>query len=103
MGFNISEIVQGSTWKNFMKYLYGWGASLVLLGALFKLMYWPGAGTMLTIGMSTEVIIFFFSAFEPVHYEVDWTIVYPELAGMTDEEELRKYRKGSGLSGGLDR
>lgn len=102
MGFNISEIVQGSTWKNFMKYLYGWGASLVLLGALFKLMYWPGAGTMLTIGMSTEVIIFFFSAFEPVHYEVDWTLVYPELAGMTDEEELRKYRKGSGLSGGLD-
>jgi len=82
-----------------MKYLYGWGASLVLLGALFKLQYWPGAGTMLTIGMTTEVIIFFFSAFEPIHDEVDWTLVYPELAGMTDEEELRKYRKGSGLEG----
>lgn len=82
-----------------MKYLYAWGASLVLLGALFKLMYWPGAGTMLTIGMSTEVIIFFFSGFEPLHDEVDWTLVYPELAGMSDEEELRKYRKGSGLEG----
>ena len=85
-----------------MKYLYGWGASLVLLGALFKLQYWAGAGEMLTIGMSVEVIIFFFSAFEPIHDEVDWTLVYPELAGMSDEEELRKYRKGSGMSGGLD-
>lgn len=82
-----------------MKYLYAWGASVVLLGALFKLQYWPGAGTMLTIGMTVEVVIFFFSAFEPIHDEVDWTLVYPELAGMTDEEELRKYRTGSGLEG----
>lgn len=82
-----------------MKYLYAWGASLVLLGALFKLMYWPYAGLMLSIGMLTEVTIFFFSGFEPLHDEVDWTLVYPELAGMTDEEELRKYRKGSGLEG----
>ncbi len=99
MGFNIAEIVQGEKWRTFMKYLYAWGAALVLLGALFKLMYWPGAGTMLTIGMTTEVVIFFFSAFEPLHDEVDWTLVYPELAGMSDEEELRKYRKGSGLEG----
>jgi len=99
MAFKISEIVQGSGWKNFMKYLYAWGAALVLLGALFKLQYWPGAGTMLTIGMTTEVVIFFFSAFEPIHEEVDWTLVYPELTGMTDEEELRKYRKGTGLEG----
>ncbi len=102
MGFNISEIVQGSAWKNFMKYLYAWGAAVVLLGALFKLQYWPGASIMLTIGMSVEVVIFFFSAFEPIHDEVDWTLVYPELAGMSDEEELRKYRKGSGMSGGID-
>lgn len=102
MGFNISEIVQGSGWKNFMKYLYGWGAAVVLLGALFKLQHWPGAGAMLTVGMTVEVFIFFFSAFEPIHDEVDWTLVYPELAGMTDEEEIRKYRKGSGMGGGLD-
>lgn len=95
MGFKISEIVQGSKWKNFMKYLYGWGASVVLLGALFKLQHWAGASEMLTIGMSVEVIIFFFSAFEPIHEEVDWTLVYPELAGMEDEEELRSYRRNS--------
>ncbi len=102
MGFNISEIVQGSGWKNFMKYLYGWGASIVILGALFKILHLPGAATMLMFGMGIEAIIFFFSAFEPIHEEVDWTLVYPELAGMSDEEELRKYRSDSKHGGPLD-
>lgn len=78
-----------------MKYLYGWGAAVVLAGALFKLQHWPFAGEMLTIGMTVEVIIFFFSAFEPIHEEVDWTLVYPELAMMDDEEEIRNYRKNN--------
>ncbi|NVO08455.1 MAG: gliding motility protein GldL [Bacteroidales bacterium] len=102
MGFNISEIVQGSGWKNFMKYLYGWGASIVILGAMFKILHLKGAAQMLMVGMSIEAIIFFFSAFEPIHEEVDWTLVYPELAGMSDEEELRKYRSDSKHGGGLD-
>ena len=102
MGFNISEIVQGSGWKNFMKYLYGWGASIVILGAMFKILHLKGAATMLMIGMTIEAIIFFFSAFEPIHEEVDWTLVYPELAGMSDEEELRKYRSDSKHGGPLD-
>ncbi len=102
MGFNISEIVQGSGWKNFMKYLYGWGASIVILGALFKILHLPGATIMLMFGMGIEAIIFFFSAFEPIHEEVDWTLVYPELAGMSDEEELRKYRSDSKHGGPLD-
>lgn len=82
-----------------MKYLYGWGATAVIVGALFKLMHWPGAGIMLTIGMTVEAVIFFFSAFEPIHEEVDWTLVYPELAGMSDEEELKQYRSSSRNSG----
>ena len=45
-------------------------------------MDWPGAGAMLTIGLSTEAIIFFFSAFEKPHEEPDWSLVYPELAYM---------------------
>jgi len=52
--------------------------------------------------MGIEAIIFFFSAFEPIHEEVDWTLVYPELAGMSDEEELRKYRSDSKHGGPLD-
>lgn len=66
-------------WKKFMAKLYGWGAAIVILGALFKIQHWPGAGIMLTIGLSTEAVIFFFSAFEPLHEEPDWGLVYPEL------------------------
>jgi len=67
-------------WKNFMAKLYGWGAAVVLLGALFKIQHWPGAGVFLTLGLCTEAVIFFFSAWEPPHEEPDWSLVYPELA-----------------------
>ncbi|HOZ15164.1 MAG TPA: gliding motility protein GldL [Tenuifilaceae bacterium] len=92
MKINIEEIVTSKKWKNFMKYLYGWGASIVILGALFKILHLPGAGLMLMFGMGTETVIFFFSAFEPIHEELDWTLVYPELTGMTEEDEIKGYR-----------
>ncbi|MCC6691253.1 MAG: gliding motility protein GldL [Bacteroidia bacterium] len=83
-------------WKNFMAKLYGIGASVVIVGALFKIMHWPGAGIMLTVGLSTEAVIFFFSAFEPPHEEVDWSLVYPELSGMHgNEEEGEEADKGT--------
>jgi gliding motility-associated protein GldL len=85
---NITEIVQSSGWKNFMAKLYGFGAAVVIIGALFKIQHWPGASYMITAGLGTEAIIFFFSAFEPLHEELDWTLVYPELAGMTDPDEI---------------
>ena len=100
---NIQEIVQSSGWKNFMAKLYGWGAALVILGALFKINHWKGATAMLVIGMLTEVVIFFFSAFEPMHEEVDWTLVYPELAGISGEDEFipmeREDRRSTGGGG----
>ena len=68
------------SWKNFMKYVYGWGAAIVIIGALFKLQHYPGAGPMLVIGLGTEAIIFFLSAFDPMHEDPDWSLVYPELA-----------------------
>jgi len=86
------DFVQTEGWKNFMAKLYGWGASAVIVGALFKLMHWPGAGPMLVIGMGTEAVIFFFSAFEPVHEEYDWKLVFPELA-IKDEESLERIRE----------
>ena len=97
---NMTEIVQSSGWKNFMAKLYGWGAALVILGALFKIMHWPMAGPMLTLGMSVEVIIFFFSAFEPMSEEVDWTLVYPELAGIGEDQELTPLAREERTSGG---
>mgnify|MGYP001240960641 FL=1 len=73
--------------KNFMAKLYGIGAAVVILGALFKIQHWTWADEMLIVGLGTEAIIFFFSAFEKPHAEYDWSLVYPELAGMNDGEE----------------
>jgi len=89
---NISELTQSAGWKNFMAKLYGIGASVVILGALFKIQHIPGGGPMITLGLGVEAVIFFFSAFEPLHEELDWTLVYPELAGMTDPDELDEYK-----------
>ena len=92
---SITDIVESSGWKNFMAKLYGIGASVVIIGALFKIQHWKGAGTFLTLGLCTEATIFFFSAFEPLHEELDWTLVYPELAGMGDEEEIEHFKEGA--------
>jgi len=79
--------VNSKRFKNFMAKLYGWGAAVVILGAMFKILHLPGADIMLVVGLTTEAVIFFFSAFEKPGEEVDWTLVYPELAGMSDEDE----------------
>ncbi|MBL7967678.1 MAG: gliding motility protein GldL [Prolixibacteraceae bacterium] len=82
---NIGEILKSKRWKILMGYVYGWGAALVLVGALFKLQHWNHSGIMLTIGLMTEAFIFFISSFEPPMEQPDWTRVYPELQ---DDYEL---------------
>lgn len=96
---SITDIVQSSGWKNFMAKLYGLGASVVIIGALFKIQHWKGAGLMLTIGLLTEAVIFFFSAFEPLHEELDWTLVYPELAGMSDPDDVEHFKENQFAEG----
>jgi gliding motility-associated protein GldL len=94
---NLAELVSSSGWKNFIAKLYGLGASVVIIGALFKIQHWKFATEMLTLGLCTEALIFFFSAFEPLHEEVDWTLVYPELAGLPEEGgELPAHGGGGG-------
>ena len=63
-----------------MPKVYGLGAAIVIIGAMFKILHWPGAAVFLSIGLTTEAVIFFLSAFEPVHRDVNWSKVYPELA-----------------------
>ena len=68
--------------KTMLNYAYSLGAAVVIAGALFKIMHWTGANQMLILGMSTEVLIFVISAFEPQfdnHAEYEWERVYPEL------------------------
>jgi len=77
--------------KKVMNFTYGMGAAVVIIGALFKLMHWPFASAMLIIGLGTEAFIFALSAFEPVDKELDWSLVYPELAGgEAKKKELKK-------------
>ena len=77
-------------WKKFMSYLYGWGASVVIIGALFKINHYPGASLMLIVGLGVEAFIFFMSAFEPLPKDVDWTLVYPELSTGKDAKGSKK-------------
>ena len=81
---SISKITEAKWYKVMMPKLYGGGASLVIIGALFKIQNWPFAGLFLTIGLTTEAVIFFFSAFEKQYEDYDWSLVYPELAHMQD-------------------
>ncbi|MBP6090139.1 MAG: gliding motility protein GldL [Crocinitomicaceae bacterium] len=96
-------------WKKFMAKLYGFGAAVVIVGALFKIMHWPFAGPMLVVGLSTEALIFIFSAFEPIHEDPNWELVYPELAlGHSDELDhsnlpAGKSKGGNGITDQLDK
>ena len=88
-------------WKKFMAKLYGWGAAVVIVGALFKIQHWPGAGPMLIAGLGTEAFIFFMSAFEPIHEDPNWELVYPELAlGHSDELDHESLPAAGGRHGG---
>lgn len=88
------QLVRSKNYKNFMAKLYGIGAAVVIAGALFKILHWPGADIMLMVGMLTESVIFFASAFEPLHVEYNWALVYPELAvGHEDEIEPKSKKK----------
>lgn len=83
-------------YKKIMSKVYGIGASVVILGALWKILHLPGASYMLIAGLGTEAIIFFLSAFEPPHEMPDWSLVYPELVGL----EPRNTGGGGGSYGG---
>jgi len=82
-------MAQSRSSKKLFNMAYGLGASIVILGALFKILHWElnlgfavlTGGFLLAVGLITEAIIFAISAFEPVDDDLDWSLVYPELAG----------------------
>ncbi len=73
--------------KKFMAMSTGFGAAIVIVGAMFKIQHWPGASFMLIFGLSVEAFLFIMGAFEPPHMDIDWTLAYPELAGGHKDEE----------------
>lgn len=91
-------------YNKIMPVIYGVGASIVIIGAMFKIMHWEGANLMLIVGLTTEAVIFFFSAFQPTHTDPDWTRVYPELADDYKGEAVvrTKTPAGNGVTAKLD-
>lgn len=83
-----------------MPKVYGLGAAVVIVGAMFKILHLPGAGVFLAVGLTTEAVIFFLSAFEPPHREVNWAKVYPELADDYDGPAPTARKQVSGGDGG---
>lgn len=81
------KIFQTKAYQVIMGYVYGWGATAVIVGALFKIMHFPAAGIILTVGMLVEAAIFFLSAFEPPMEHYDWSRVFPALGKKHTEWE----------------
>lgn len=102
MGAFNKHPLTGQKARTLLNYAYSFGAAIVIAGALFKIMHWPGANVMLIIGMGAEVIIFIISGFEPqqaMHPDYEWERVYPELA----EESAPVAKGGKPLTQQLDK
>ncbi|WP_340077759.1 gliding motility protein GldL [Leptobacterium sp. I13] len=84
-------MAQSKSSKKLFNLAYGLGASIVILGALFKILHWElgplNGGSLLAIGLITEAVIFAISAFEPVEEDLDWSLVYPELSGGSSKKK----------------
>jgi gliding motility-associated protein GldL len=80
-----------------MNFAYGMGAAVVIVGALFKLMHWPYASLMLIVGLLTEAGIFALSAFDAPEKELDWSLVYPELAGGDAKKKSEKKEEAQSM------
>lgn len=100
----MSKLGKVKGFKRFLHLASCIGAAVVILGALFKIMHWPGASVMLIVGLGTEAFLFCLFASDIPHEEVDWTLAYPELAGMGHDEleEDKKHGNNLPISNQLD-
>ncbi|MCE2613124.1 gliding motility protein GldL [Flavobacteriaceae bacterium D16] len=96
-------MAQSKSTKKLFNMAYGLGASVVIIGALFKILHWEfgplTGGLLLAIGLITEALIFAISAFEPVDDEYDWSLVYPELNGAqaSGKNQVKEAQEAEGL------
>ena len=94
--------------KNIVNIVYSAGASVVIIGALFKILHWPGASQVLMIGMFTEAFLFLIGTLEHPHPEFHWENVFPQLLEYGTKPELLEEKSkqarptllGAGVAGG---
>ena len=103
--FNIIYLLQkwldSVAGQTFMNYAYSWGASIVILGALFKLTHLPGANVMLFLGMGTEVFVFFIAGFDRPFDKTEDGKELPTSRSMALEEAAEEAAaETAGVSGG---
>lgn len=100
----IDAVLRSRGYRIAMKYLYAWGAAVVIIGALFKILHWPGANEMLIVGLGTEAAVFFVSGLEPLPEEDKhwrWDKIFPQLREEEEEEEpVDLLMGGMGVAGG---
>ena len=97
--------MQTKNGKTVMGWVYGWGAAIVLIGALFKLTHWltgPWANIMLAAGLGVEALIFILSSFEPPHMEPNWSKVFPELGDEKPEASNKNKKNNASATEQLD-
>ena len=85
-----SKLPKITGYKKILHIVASGGASIVIVGALFKIQHWPGANPMLICGLLTEALIFLLYAFDVPHEEWDWSLAYPELVNMGTHHEEEK-------------
>lgn len=90
---------ESNSGKYIKNLIIGLGASVVLMGALFKIQHWPGASIMLTSGMVTEAVIFAMLGLLPPHSDYYWERFYP---GITENPHVEAYKKGIKHAHGAD-
>ena len=94
--------------KTIVNIVYSAGASVVIIGALFKILHWPGASQVLMIGMFTEAFLFLIGTLEHPHPEFHWENVFPQLLEYGSKPELLEEKSkqarptllGAGVAGG---
>lgn len=93
-----SKLPKITGYKKILHIVASGGAAIVIVGALFKIMHWPGASPMLICGLLTEALIFLLYAFDIPHEEWDWSLPYPELVDMGAHHEDEHHEEESKVS-----
>jgi gliding motility-associated protein GldL len=99
----MSKLPKVTGFKKYLHLASCFGASIVIIGALFKIMHWPGASAALIAGLGTEALLFVLFGIDIPHEEYDWSLAYPELGGMGGhDEDHGKINSGLPVSNQLD-
>jgi gliding motility-associated protein GldL len=100
----MSKLPKVTGFKKYLHLASCFGASIVIIGALFKIQHWPGSDIAIIAGLGTEAVLFILFGLDIPHEEYDWTLAYAELGGLGghEEEELNKIESGTPISAQLD-